>query len=356
MARQGIDVATFQGEIDWAKVKAAGIEFALLRCGYGSDDNAQDDARFEENVKGCEAAGLPWGAYLYSYALNLEEAESELQHILRLLKGKKPSYPVYLDMEDADGYKAKHGGIDNALCAAVCEHVCAGLTKAGYLAGVYANKDWLVNRLNDPKLAKYETWLAQWNDKPTYDGAFGIWQYTSDGSVDGITGRVDRNIAYKDYPAIMKEQGLNGWDKPAPAPAPSSPSWKAGDKVTYSGRLYWDSYGGNPGKTVSGTYTVDRVIDGRAYGVHIASGWLEAAKCKKASAPSKPAAPSKPVLKVGCKVHYSGRLYATSTGGNPGKTVDGTYTVSKILENKSHGILLNDGLGWVKESECEVVG
>lgn len=160
---------------------------------------------------------------------------------------------------------------------------------------------------------------------------------------------------------------------------------RAGDRVAYAGRLYGDSYGGSPGKTVDGVYTVDRVIEGRAYGIHIASGWLEAAKCRKAadaagsstpSAPEasekpeqpgkptepadssvpEPAKPAAPVLRVGATVRYRGRLYATSTGGGAGMTVDGTYTVSRILEGKSHGVLLDGGLGWVRPADCEVVG
>lgn len=140
---------------------------------------------------------------------------------------------------------------------------------------------------------------------------------------------------------------------------------RAGDRVAYAGRLYADSYGGSPGKTVDGVYTVDRVIEGRAYGIHIASGWLEAAKCRKAadaagsSAPSAPEAsaePTAPLLRVGAAVRYRGRLYATSTGGGAGMTVDGTYTVSRILEGKSHGVLLDGGLGWVRPADCEVVG
>ena len=105
---KGIDVSAHQGRIDWEKVKNSGIQFAILRLGIGSDIASQDDAYFAANVQGCESVGLPWGAYLYSYALNLEDAKSEVQHALRLLNGKRPEYPVFFDMEDADGYKAKH--------------------------------------------------------------------------------------------------------------------------------------------------------------------------------------------------------------------------------------------------------
>jgi len=339
MKLKGIDVSYAQGKIDWKKVKADGIEFAIIRCGFGSDIPEQDDVRFEENVAGCEANGIPWGAYLYSYATNLTEAESEVQHVLRQLKGKVPLYPVFIDMEDADGYKRKRN-VSNKTCIDICLHFCERMAKEGYLAGVYANKNWLENRINDARLEKYPIWLAQWNSEPTYKGKFGIWQYTSSGNVNGIGTRVDMNLCYEDYTSIIKEKELNGYKKPAPKPAKKSNDaianeviagkWgngaerkkrlteagydydaiqkivnqklsgkttttktttttkstasskiKAGDTVQYTGRVYLTSFGVLPGKTVSGKFKVNRVIEGRKYGIHIAAGWIEASKAKK---------------------------------------------------------------------------
>lgn len=229
MEFKGIDVSKHQGSIDWEKVKSSGVQFALLRAGYGSDREGQDDARFLQNVAGCEAAGLPWGAYLYSYAMSIEEAESEAAHLLRLLRGKKPSYPIVIDMEDADGYKAKRGGIGRQLATDIVKTVCARLEGAGYYAMWYANRDWYLNRLCADQLAKYDFWLAHWGvEGPSLP--CGIWQHTSDGAVPGIAGRVDCDIAYKDYPAIIQAAELNGREKggenepaPAPTPAPFEP-------------------------------------------------------------------------------------------------------------------------------------
>ncbi|MBU5420021.1 LysM peptidoglycan-binding domain-containing protein [Acetanaerobacterium sp. MSJ-12] len=209
MEFKGIDVSRHQGSIDWEKVKSSGVQFALLRAGYGSDREGQDDARFLQNMAGCEAAGLPWGAYLYSYAMSLEEAESEAAHLLRLLRGKKPSYPIVIDMEDADGYKAKRGGIGRQLATDIVKTVCARLEGAGYYAMWYANWDWHQNRLCADQLAKYDFWLAHWGVEGS-NLPCGIWQHTSDGAVPGISGRVDCDIAYKDYPAIIQAAGLNG--------------------------------------------------------------------------------------------------------------------------------------------------
>ena len=105
---KGIDIS-HHNTVDWEAAKQAGLKFAMLRCGYGSDLKEQDDRNFEANVEACDRLGIPWGAYLYSYALNTENAKSELAHLLRLLKGKKPLFPVAIDMEDGDGYKEKHG-------------------------------------------------------------------------------------------------------------------------------------------------------------------------------------------------------------------------------------------------------
>src|SRR5690554_3286916 len=109
MAMLGMDVSDHQGVINWDKVKAEGrIKFAMIRCGYGKDMKSQDDKQFERNVREAERVGISWGTYLYSYALNVESAKSEAQHVLRLLKGKNPQLPVAFDMEDADGYKKRH--------------------------------------------------------------------------------------------------------------------------------------------------------------------------------------------------------------------------------------------------------
>lgn len=236
MEFKGIDVSKHQGAIDWKKVKSSGVQFAMLRAGYGSDRTSQDDECFLANVAGCEAVSLPWGAYLYSYAMSIGEAKSEAAHLLRLLRGKKPRCPIVIDMEDADGYKAKRGGISRQLATDIVGAVCAELEAAEFYAMWYANRDWYKNRLYADQLAKYDFWLAHWGvEEPSLP--CGIWQYTSDGAVPGIAGRVDCNIAYKDYPAIIKAAGLNGWEKdeenehaPAPAPTPSEP----GENVSYT--------------------------------------------------------------------------------------------------------------------------
>ena len=198
---KGVDVSNANGRVGWDKLKGK-IDFAILRCGYGSDRADQDDKQWARNVAECSRLGIPWGAYLYSYAMSTAEAESEAAHALRLLKGLKPAYPVYIDMEDADGYKTKRGSISKQMATDICRIFCERVTAAGYTAGVYANKDWAVNRLDMAQLAAWTFWLAQYNDKVTYTGKYDMWQYSSNGTMPGISGRVDLNYCYKDFAAV----------------------------------------------------------------------------------------------------------------------------------------------------------
>lgn len=218
---KGIDVSDNNGKINWAAVKSAGVQFAILRLGYGNDDTSQDDKTFEENVKGCEANGIPWGAYIYSYAMSVAEAKSEAAHCIRKLKGKKPTYPIAFDMEDADGYKAKRGGLTKEKAVNICTTFLSIVENSGYYVSLYAQLSWLDGILNDSRLDKYDKWVAQWNTVCQYDKPYGMWQYGGDTAnyidskyVNGINGAVDKDYAYYDYPTIIKENGLNGWAKP----------------------------------------------------------------------------------------------------------------------------------------------
>ena len=344
--RKGIDVSSHNGLVNFEAVKAAGIDFIILRAGYGSDDPGQDDAQFERGVTECDRLGIPWGTYLYSYAMSLDEADSEAEHLLRLLEGKKPLYPVYLDMEDADGYKAKRGGISRELATDICVRVGDRMEAAGYYYGVYASKDWLLNKLDRDRLARFDIWLAQWNDEPTYDGQYGMWQHTSDGSVPGINGRVDLNVTtgYRDYPAHIGAQ----YETP-PAPAEPVSKYSPGDRVHVKSTLYADSNGNGAGKSVDGEYTIDRVLPGRRAGILIGGGlgWVPEGNCT-------PAGTYAPVMAVGVQVRYTGRVYATATGDGGGKTMDGTYTVDRYLPDRSYGVHIP--AGWVRECDCIIVG
>lgn len=219
-AKKGVDISKHNGDVDMSKIKKAGYDFVMIRCGFGGDYTSQDDAKFEANVKKCEAAGMPWGVYLYSYALNTDDAKSEVAHTLRLLKGKKPTLPIAFDMEDADGYKKKNGMPSNATLVKICKTYLKGIKDAGYYPMLYASLSWINNQLNDSALLNsYDIWLAQWNTECKYKGdTLGIWQYGGEtnyidgNSISGV-GTIDKNFCYKDYPLLIVNQGYNNWGK-----------------------------------------------------------------------------------------------------------------------------------------------
>lgn len=208
---KGIDVSKWQGNIDWNKVKSDGIEFAILRSSYGrnttSFKNKGIDEKFERNYKEAKRVGTPVGAYHYCYARNMKEMLEEAEFFLTMLKGKKFEYPIYLDIEDKNQSNINKKKLTNMVIA-----FCEKLEKAGFYVGIYANKYWLTTKLDYNKLKKYDIWLAEWTDKPTWNGNFGLWQYSSKGSVRGISGNVDMNISYKDY-SVIKNKGFNGFSK-----------------------------------------------------------------------------------------------------------------------------------------------
>lgn len=197
MNKTGIDVSVYQGNIDWERVKATGIDFAIIRCGYGSDIAKQDDSKFKRNADECTRLGIPFGVYLYSYANTIEKAVSEAEHVLRLIKGYKLSYPVFYDLEDANTTQKCSAKAIADIAEKFCEIIC----NAGFYFAVYANKYWFESVLTDKRFCTWDRWVAQYNDKLTYEKEHTMWQYTSQGRVDGIEGKVDMNYCYVDYPA-----------------------------------------------------------------------------------------------------------------------------------------------------------
>jgi len=186
----GVDVSQHQGQIDWATASQY-IDFAIIRCGYGSDYTQNDDTYFSYNVSECERLGIPYGVYLYSYAENDSEAVSEAEHVLRLLAGHHPELPVYYDLE----HEGTVGGQSNAQILIQVNLFCETISNAGYKAGVYANPTWYNGHLAGNNFPGNTKWLAAW-DNGNYAAqanSYALWQYTSNGTVPGITGRVDLN-------------------------------------------------------------------------------------------------------------------------------------------------------------------
>lgn len=212
MEKHGADISELNGALNLSGMRGK-VDFLILRAGYGGDYVNQDDTEFRRFAAECRTHGIPWGAYLYSYALDTADAKSEAAHMLRLLKGLSPSYGVWFDMEDGDGYKQSHGMPTDETLTDICMTFCDTLEKAGYYTGIYASLNWLETKLYSPRLDRFDKWVAQWNDTNDYNKGYGIWQYTSSGRIAGYDGRFDLNRAYRDYPALTGST-------PAPTPPP----------------------------------------------------------------------------------------------------------------------------------------
>lgn len=203
---KGIDVSKWNGEIDWKKVKDSGIEFAMIREGYGRNDPNQVDKNFHTNIKNALDSGIHCGVYHYSYAVDVQDAINEANFCLENIKGYNLEYPVAFDIEDKSMEK-----LSKRMLTDICKAFCDTIEKHGYYVLIYTNVNWLDNYLfKDELLSKYDLWLADWNkDKPLY--SCGLWQFSNKGCVYGINGDVDMNLSYKNYPKIIKNKGLNGF-------------------------------------------------------------------------------------------------------------------------------------------------
>ena len=215
---KGIDVSVHNGDIDWQKVKNAGIQFAILRAGYGRE-LSQKDARFEENYRNAKAAGIPVEAYWYSYAMSEDEARLEADVFLKIIDGKQFEMPVYFDLEEK-----KQFDLGKEKVSAIMRAFLEKVEKAGYFVGLYGSASSLTTHTAYDIKSRYTIWLAHWTEQTNYSGAYGIWQYSSEGKVDGISGNVDLDICYKDFPMIIKAKGLNGFGKEEVVPNPPTPN------------------------------------------------------------------------------------------------------------------------------------
>lgn len=225
---QGIDISTWQGAPDFTKVKAAGIKFVIARAGYGKNNI---DKQFKRNAAECNRLGIPFGVYWFSYALTAAEAAQEARYCLEAVKPYKLEYPIFFDLEyDTVRYAKQHGvTIGKALATQMATAFCTEVEKAGYYAANYCNSDYARNMFDMNALSRFDLWYA-WYSSTCNRSDAGLWQYGSTGKVAGISGNVDMDYSFKDYPSIIKGAGLNGFQKPVeppkePEPTPV-PDWK----------------------------------------------------------------------------------------------------------------------------------
>ena len=182
---KGIDVSQWNGNINWAKVAKSDVDYAIIRVGYGDNYTYQDDTYFKKNVQGCIDNKIPFGVYIYSYAVNTTMAKSEANHVLRLINGLKLDFPVYFDMED----NSQLNGTNSSTRGSIAKTFCNAITAKGYKVGIYANLNWWNNYLTDKAFnnSKWYKWVAQYNSQCDYKGTYQMWQSTSSGVIDGVS-------------------------------------------------------------------------------------------------------------------------------------------------------------------------
>lgn len=212
-----IDVSKWQGAVNWATIKNAGVRHAMIRAGYGNSVR-QTDPQFKRNATQCIALGVDWGVYWYSYATSPEQARQEARCCLQVIKGLNPTMPVAYDIEYETGILA----LSNAQRTAMVKAFLSEIEAAGYYGILYASREFIANRLNWKELACYDVWCAQYGSKCTSPLPYGIWQYSSKNplQIPGFGSSLDCNRVYKDYPAIVQAAGLNGFTAPDPNPQP----------------------------------------------------------------------------------------------------------------------------------------
>ena len=206
--KKGIDISKHQGNIDFNAVKKSGIDFVIIQAGFGRTVS-QKDPFYEQNYKNAKAAGLDVGAYWYSYAVSESDASLEAKACMQAITGKQFEYPIYIDLEES--FQFEKGA---AFCSAVTRTFCSTLNAAGYYSGLYISRSPLQSYIADDIKNKYPLWIAEYNSRLNYSGKYGIWQYSDTGSVNGVGGYVDMDIAYIDYPDIIRNNGYNGYNKP----------------------------------------------------------------------------------------------------------------------------------------------
>lgn len=270
-----IDVSGHDGLIDWDSAKEH-IEGVIIRIGYGNDYAYQDDKQAVQNMDECERLGIPYGVYIYSYAMTMQETESEISHTLRMLKGRNPVRGVWFDMEDADEYKKNHGmdvysEEDRTLLTDICIRFIDEMHSRGYITGVYANYDYYKNVLDTNRLSMTEgfnMWLAHWDvEEPDMDCM--MWQF---GAYRIGDHEFDGNIYYADYSSPYKDAYIET-------------SAQAGRKVNviYQAQIggdYWlpqvindEDYAGIRGRNITGI-TLSTDIGYAVYRVYSNGRWL----------------------------------------------------------------------------------
>lgn len=223
METKGIDISRWQGKPDFGRLKSE-VDYIILQAGYGRY-GSQIDSEFERNYSECKKHGIPCGVYWYSYAKTTADALAEAAACMEVIKSKQFEYPIYYDLEE------NLGALGRALVSSIATTFCTALEKAGYFAGIYISRAPAQSYLTDEVCGKYALWLAEYGSQLNWNGAkIGMWQNSSTGRFSGISGNVDTDICYVDYPKLIKAAGLNGFPKPEALKDLDTEGFKRGDK------------------------------------------------------------------------------------------------------------------------------
>ena len=343
MTYEGIDVSGNNGVINWSKVPKA-VKFAIIKAG-GSNAGFYTADRFQENYDGATSRGIPVGAY-YFVGENFKTAadgKADAQRFLAIIKGKRFEYPVFVDVEET--HPADKAGVTDATIA-----FCDAMEKAGYYVGIYSSAvSGFRDRLDIDRLGKYDKWVADYRQSTVNAGKpsieCGIWQYTDAGKVSGITGNVDRDKAFKDYPTIIREKGLNGLT--ATPSATQGTSNAAGKEKTPS-NANSPKNGNSAAKTA--TYTVKRgdtlTAIAEKYGVTVQAivalnGIANPDVIKAGQKIKIPAKAKSAELQIGDVVTFTGRWHFPASTSNAGSIArPGLATVTQIAKGAPHPVHL----------------
>lgn len=194
----GVDVSTYQGTVDWAAVKDAGVDYVIVRAAYRGYETGRivPDDLYEQNIRGAVDAGLHVGVYLYSQALSEDEAREEADYLLGLIEGLPVDYPVVYDQEEYTADQARTDGLTGEQATLNALAFCERVYDAGYIPMIYTNNDWAQNMYDMERLDHYPIWYADYTAAPSLTGGFAMWQYTDSGQVPGVTGPVDLNLLF----------------------------------------------------------------------------------------------------------------------------------------------------------------
>lgn len=199
-SHKGIDVSTYQGNIDWNLVAQDGVEFAIIRVGlrgYGSEGNLKEDAQFKTNIEGASAAGVKVGVYFFTQAVNEAEVDEEVQFVLDSIAPYKIDCPVVLDVEKVNKDEARMNKLAQEERTALALRFCQAIENAGYQPMLYHNTEMGALMIDIAAFEKYDKWYASYSDKMFYPYAYKIWQYSDKGRVNGISTNVDMNISFE---------------------------------------------------------------------------------------------------------------------------------------------------------------